>query len=475
MASPTRILGFSLPALSLPWRRPSTPAKPFDLRSWFAVVGLVAIAALSIFAAMLLSRFLTERMLRQEAVLTMQFVQSVVLVEKPERVFAGGADSASDSTREAFEHIARMPDVIRANLYSAQRRLVWSSDHSLIGKQFENNPELDRSLAGELTVNEEDPEEEAAHPKAEHVNLDPGANYFVEIYIPVWDSKHTRVAGDVELYKNPRALFDALQAGKRLIWAGALAGGLFLFLALFSMIRRADNLIRHQQERLVESERLAAVGELGSAVAHSIRNPLTAIRSSAELALEGDPDLSRESARDIMAEVDRLEQWVRELLSYSRPVAGKLSTIEVLPVLLRCSTQYAREMDKRGIRCVVDLPPTLPAIQGDPLLLAQVVNSLIANAIEAIQGDGPRENATVSISAAAEGKRVQVTIADNGPGMSAEQRQRAFKPFFTTKSKGLGVGLPLAKRIIERFAGSISISSEPGMGTSVLLQFHSIE
>ena len=471
MASPARILRPPFRSVASYWRRKAGgPMRPFDLRAWFAVVALISITALSIFAAALLSRFMTDRMLRHEAVLSMEFVEAVILVENPEKVFSG---DAKDRTPEAFEHIARMPDVLRANLYSAQRRLIWSSDPSLIGKEFDANPELDRALAGELTINEEDEEQDAAHPKSEHAHLSHTVDYFVEIYIPVWDAKRTKVVGSVELYKNPRPLFEAIQAGKRLIWLGALAGGVFLFLALFSMIQRADNLIRSQQERLVESERLAAVGELGSAVAHGIRNPLTAIRSSAELALEGDPDLSREAARDIMAEVDRLEEWVRELLSYSRPVAGKLDAIDVVPILRRCANEFGREMDKRGVACTVAVPDTLPPIQGDAMLLAQVVTSLIANALEAMAGDDAGASGKVTVSAALrdDGRFMHVAVADNGPGMTAEQRERAFKPFYTTKTKGLGVGLPLAKRIIERFGGTISIDSQSGKGTTVLLQF----
>lgn len=473
MASPTR--AYSLPAFKL---RRSDRVRPFDLKVWFAAVGLVAIAAISIFSGFLLSNLLTDRMLRQEAQLTLEFVQSVVLADKPDRAFAHG-NGISEAQRSTFEHIGRMPYVLRANLYSAERRLVWSSDPSLIGKQFgEPNPELERSLVGELVVNEESPEDEADRPKSEHENLETGANnYFVEIYIPIWDAQHREILGAMEFYKNPRVLFEALQTGKRMIWAGAMIGGIFLFLALFSMILRADNLIRSQQARLVESERLAAVGELGSAVAHGIRNPLTAIRSSAELALEGDPDLARESARDIMAEVDRLEQWVRELLSYSRPVAGAPSTLEIVPLLKRCAGEFGREMEKQGIACRLDLQPGLPPIRGDAVLLAQVLNSLIANAMEAMQGGREDAGARIAISASPleAGRRVEVTIADNGAGMSKNQLELAFKPFFTTKTKGLGVGLPLAKRIIERFGGTITLASAPGKGTTVRLQFPAIQ
>ena len=459
---------FGLPAewLSRIGTRADGGATPFDLKRWFAIVGLVSITALGIFAGAVLTNFVTERMLRQEGVLTMQFVQTVLLVENPSRVFAAKGDITDEKLREAFEHIAHMPDVLRANLYSAERELIWSSDKNLMGRKFEDNPELERALMGELVINEEGEADEAAHPKSEHAHLEQPLNYFVEIYVPVWDRNHSRVVGAVELYKSPRALFEAITAGTRLIWAGAVFCGAFLFMALFWNVRRADNLIRTQQERLVESERLAAVGELGSAVAHGIRNPLTAIRSSAELALEGDPELSKDAARDIMAEVDRLEQWVRELLSYSRPVAGKLGAVDPAPILRRCIGEFERDMERREIDGRIDVPEQLPAVRGDAMLLAQVVSSLIANALEAMESRG----ALRLIAEVLQGSRqVAIRLADTGPGMSEKQLSQAFKPFYTTKTKGLGVGLPLAKRIIERFGGSIAIDSRQGSGTTVTL------
>ena len=446
--------------------------RPFRLRRWFGIVSLVSIAALTFGGTSLFSRIMTERMLRHEAVLTMEFVQSTFLVEKPAFLF-GGSPSPNDATASAIlSHLSSLPDVMRANLYLANRQLHWSSDASLIGKRFSDNPELERALAGALVVNEETGDHQHEHEKREHANLGGPAgantNYFVEIYVPIWDAEHKQVLGAVELYKRPQALFEAIQLGRRILWAGAVGAAMFLYLMLYWIISRADALIRDQQARLLESERLTAVGELGSAVAHGIRNPLAAIRSSAELALEGDVGLSRDAAGDIMAEADRLEGWIKELLSYSRPVGGKSETVDLAAVLSHAFEGYGREMGRRDIECASRIPGALPAVVGDAVLYGQVFNSLLANAVEAIQTQG-----TVVLTAALsdDGKRVRVSLRDDGPGMTREQLAKAFRPFFTTKTKGLGVGLPLAKRIVERFGGTISIDSEPGRGTVVDLAF----
>lgn len=457
---------------ALPAGRLDDGQRTFHLRRWFGIVSLVSIAALTLVGTSVFSRIMTDRMLRQEAVLTMEFVQSTFLVEKPAFLY-GGEPSPNDATASGILlHLSNLPDVMRANLYLANRQIHWSSDTSLIGKSFSDNPELEQALAGNLVVNEETEEHQHEHAKGEHANLggpaDTNTSYFVEIYVPIWDQDHKSVLGAVEIYKRPQALFEAIRLGRRLLWLGAMCGAVFLYLTLFWIIRRADALIRSQQARLVENERLAAVGELGSAVAHGLRNPLAAIRSSAELALEGDAGLSREAATDIMSETDRLQTWINELLSYSRPVGAKPATVDLAAVLTTAFEGFGREMERRRIDGATRILRGLPAVVGDSILYSQVFNSLLANAVEAVQNQG-----SVALSAVLsdDGRRIRVRVSDTGPGMTREQLAKAFRPFFTTKTKGLGVGLPLAKRIVERFGGTISINSEPGRGTRVDLEF----
>ena len=436
---------------------PRVLERPFNLSRWFAAVGFLSIAALSLASGILLTRFLTESMLRQEGVLTMEFIHSLVLVENAVSYFrdprAGGPKLES-----TFAHVASMPDVLRASAHNSERRVIWSNDRAIVGRQFLDNPELEQALSGRLVVHGDRLHHEGE--KAEHATLDQGVGYFVEIYFPVRDAAG-EVVGAVELYKTPRALFAAIQTAERAVWLGAVAGGLFLYLTLFWLVRRADLLIHAQQERLVESETLAAVGEVGSAVAHGIRNPLAAIRSSAELAQETEDPTGREAARDIIAEVDRMEGWVRDLLSYSRPVAGMVAKVDLSAIVRTSLGNFDREA-ARGVTTVAELQPGLPTVRADPLLLSQVLGSLLANAYEAV-GEGGR----VSVCTRLASTNVLVQVSDDGPGMSERQLARIFRPFYTTKPKGLGAGLPLARRIIERFGGAISVSSAPGRGTTV--------
>jgi signal transduction histidine kinase len=358
-----------------------------------------------------------------------------------------------------------MPDVLRANLYDRRKRVIWSSDRALIGRDFGSNDELDKALAGAVVV-EGKTERERVHGKAEYERLSQPAELFVEIYVPVIDVASQQVIGAIEFYKNPRALTQMLAELRTYIALGGAAFAALLFGVLFGLVRRADRTIRAQQRQLINNETLAAIGEMSSAVAHGIRNPLASIRSSAELIPGSEPARIQEAADDIVAQSDRLEAWVRELLSYTRPLNEPSTRVAIGPLVEQCLRDFARELQNRHIVVDADTAPDLPPVRGNPLLLGQVLRSLLANAIEAV-GDGGR--IAVRGMRAGGGHEVMLSVRDSGPGMNAQQLERVGKPFYTTKPRGLGVGLALARRIIERSGGRMQIESSVGQGTVVHL------
>lgn len=448
------------------WTAHTANPTAFNLSRWFAVVALLTITLISVAMGALLDRFITQRLLWQEAVLTKEFVQSLVQAEKSLQAFFADPSQGLDADSElAFTHIAALPDMLRANVYDPSRRIIWSSDRQLIGRDFGPNDELDSALAGHVVTHSADPAKHA-QAKVEHQDLKHPQPIFVEIYVPVLDPRGESVQAVIEFYKNPRALVTALARLRLYIALGAAASGLLLFTALFGLVRRADLTIRSQQRHLVDNETLAVIGEMSAAVAHGIRNPLASIRSSAELIQDGDLAQAHDAAADIVAQSDRLEAWVRELLAYTRPLDQAIAPVPLQPLVARCVDEFEREMQRRHIRSHTALAADLPAVRGDALLLGQVLRSLLANAIEALDRDGQ-----ITVRGEWERGQPQVTLSvqDSGPGMTNDQLRRAGKPFHTTKPRGLGVGLALARRVIERFGGRLEIDSEPGIGTTVRL------
>jgi signal transduction histidine kinase len=440
--------------------------RQLNLTRWFGVLALVSIGAITVTSVWLMTWFVSQRMLLLEGTLTREFVHSLMLVETPlQNFFRDATQPVPPAIEGSFRHSAGMPDVLRANLYDRSKRVIWSSDPALIGRQFGSNDELDNALAGAVVV-ESKTADERLHGKAEYERLSQPDALFVEIYVPVVDVTDGRVIGAIEFYKNPRELMLMLRQLRLYIAIGGAAFGMLLFVVLFGLVRRADLIIRAQQRALVNNETLAAIGEMSTAVAHGIRNPLASIRSSAELIPGSEPARIQEAADDIVAQSDRLEAWVRELLSYTRPLSEPSTHVAVGPLVQQCLSDFARELQTRGIAVDNDTAADLPPVRGNPLLLGQVVRSLLANAIEAVSQGG---HIAVRGSREAGGTMVTLSVRDSGPGMSPQQLDRVGKPFYTTKPRGLGVGLSLARRIIERSGGRMDIESVVGQGTVVHL------
>jgi signal transduction histidine kinase len=235
--------------------------------------------------------------------------------------------------------------------------------------------------------------------------------------------------------------------------------------ALALVNAHAADVIRQTQSELAEAERLAAVGELASAVAHGIRNPLAGIRSSAEVAREDAAPELRESLDDIIGEADRLETRVRTILDFTRPM-----TLEPVPgdlaTFLRGFADEFRRRVPAGVRVDVDVAPALPAVAFDRSALGEVVETIAVNALEAMPATG-----TITLRATLEphdgtGVDAVVSVCDTGPGMDAATARRVFDLFYTTKTAGTGVGLAMAKRLVERQGGTIAVESAPGAGAT---------
>ena len=252
------------------------------------------------------------------------------------------------------------------------------------------------------------------------------------------------------------------------MWSGAVVGGVVLFLAIFWIARRADRVIRGQQALLIASETYAAIGEVAMAVAHGLRNPLAAIRSSAELAIEHDPpDALRESMGDIIDQADRLEGSVRQLLQYSIRGTETIERIDLGVMATGCLRSFDAQAKERKVNIVARMSDGLPSVRANVATLTQAINGIIANGLEAMPDGG---DLTVGCARAADGAFVELWVADTGYGFAGSDATKLFQPFETTKSAGLGLGLPLAKRILERHGGSLDLTSGADGGAVAVLR-----
>lgn len=443
--------------------------KNLNLTRQFGFLSLVVILLIALISGYAMARFLTAKLLSREATLTAEFIDSVVITDRLWRPFE--AHERGEPTPEFeyfFHHISRVPGVVHANIYGTDRRLLWATERAGIGQQFAENDELDAALEGRLAyetgvTGQDDGKEE--HARLDDVDT---GMHFVEIYVPVRNVAGDRVVGVVELYKEPKALHQSIIEAVELVWIIALISAAVLYAALYWIVKRAGQVIDDQNRQLVETESLSMIGETASAVAHAMRNPLASIRASAELTLSDDIDGARESARDIIGETDRLERWARDLLRFSR--AGSEyghGSADVVTLLNEQVAEHRATLDRANVSVDSELAAGPLRVDVDPVPLAQVLGSLFVNAIEAMPSGG-----RITLSAGpypTDARRVQVTISDTGGGLPAAMEGRLFKPFATTKPNGTGLGLALAKRLVQYYDGQLVLNNLSSEGLSATL------
>jgi signal transduction histidine kinase len=444
----------------------ATKSEPsFNLLRRFGVASLAVIAAIAIVNGVLLSTFLTKRMLGHDAHVTKDFVQNVLEADGSIGYLTdpGNAQFAARFAGSIL-HFTSMADVQRINVYSRNRTVLWSTDPALIGQRFDANDELEEALHGELAFESGNI---TAHQrsKPEHIGFSPDSDFFVETYIPIRLPGNSEVLGVVETYKAPVALTAAIRDGRRYIWLTACLGALVLYLTLYWVVRSAHRKIEEQHHRLIKAETMAAVGELASSVAHNIRNPLASIRSSAELALDMTNSPWAEQASDIVNSVDRIEGWIRDLVSFAYVDSVSRVRVDANELIRECFSGATREFQRCGISGNVEAEVTAAHVDADRALLGHVLHSLVANAIEAT----PRGGRVTGNVTSVDGK-VQIRIVDTGRGIAPEHLDKLFNLFFTTKPRGLGIGLTLVQRTIERIGGTISVKSAPGSGTVFVIE-----
>jgi signal transduction histidine kinase len=254
---------------------------------------------------------------------------------------------------------------------------------------------------------------------------------------------------------------------------GAIVGASMFFKDL----TRVEQL--HERERL--RDRLVAIGELAAVFAHEVKNPLAGIEVMAGHLRRkmGDASEAHKVLSDIIGEAKMANAIVQEVLDFVRPIR-----LQVEPTLLsdavQAAVQHADAKGRRGnIAIETRVPPNLPQLRADKHQLTQVLTNLIVNAYEALGGNG-RVSVTASETRLQDGSggrdAILVEVADDGPGIPADVREKVFDVFFTTKPKGSGLGLAIVKRIVDAHDGRLDLrTSSEGTRVRVTLPLAGIE
>jgi signal transduction histidine kinase len=237
-------------------------------------------------------------------------------------------------------------------------------------------------------------------------------------------------------------------------------------------LQKAYNELISAQEQLVQSEKMAAIGELVACVAHEMRNPLSSVKLNIQIigrSLCTDAMMS-EHFQIALDQVTQLEKMFSDLLNYSKPLILRKSEISVPEVLDRSLQQLESQIQHRNIDILRRVPEKLPSIDADFDKLGQVFVNVLKNAIEASDRNS-RIEVTMDLAECGGKPAVATCITDHGRGIPAKNHAGLYRPFFTTKKKGTGLGLSIVKKIVDAHHGDISITSVVGQGTTVQLIF----
>jgi signal transduction histidine kinase len=229
-----------------------------------------------------------------------------------------------------------------------------------------------------------------------------------------------------------------------------------------------------QNERMFRAEQLATMGQFAAGIAHELRNPLTAIRSTVQyLASEFEEDSDRKKlAEDVLGEVDRLNHILVDFFTLAKPAEAKPQKLSIRREIEHCLHFVEAQANKRNMQIQLDSEKDLPKLLCDSGELHQVLLNILINSMQAMP-DGGLILVKASCSSALDGtvvshkKKVIIQVEDQGTGIPRDLHEKVFEPFFTTKAGGTGLGLTICRNIVRRYGGEISTEEGANGGTVV--------
>jgi two-component system sensor histidine kinase HydH len=233
--------------------------------------------------------------------------------------------------------------------------------------------------------------------------------------------------------------------------------------AAAAQLEVANRNLQAAEDAVRRADRLAALGQLTAGLAHELRNPLSTIKSSAELlhtSLAGtDNEVGKEVAGFISTEVDRTNSLISRFLEFARPLKLRLASVDIGSVIDRAVRDVTRHVKTNIHR---NYSPDVRPVSMDEELMERVFYNLLMNASQA---SAPDATVTVRTRMLSDGKTVEVAVIDRGSGIAAANLENIFNPFFTTKKEGVGLGLAIVSKIVGEHQGRILVDSEVGNGT----------
>jgi signal transduction histidine kinase len=432
----------------------------------FAALSLLMIIAMVVGTGLTQAPFFRQSIVDREAAIVRDVVNA--LAAEHGLFAADMQDYAQAASKQrldrSFDPLRRLPGTQRIRVYNRDNFVIWSDDDSaLVGQQRTAN-------LGRLTLAMGGAVQAVFHPLKVDVNSEQpaSADELIECYVPIFAPAAVQpgpaVIGVLALYRDPQDLERTIGQGLFLLWSVTGAAGLVLFFALY----KAFQLIYSRQQtaeskfskltlehdRIVQIEKMSAMGELVGEIAHQLNNPLVGVINLTQLAERQVQNPERVS--ELLAEVRRAgtecRDIVQRILRINQPSRSTLQPTE-LGELVQDTIAFCHHSIKMKQSVAFPAPAQKHVLNIDPVLIRQALFNLIHNALLA----APDRQVHVALEAGPRDgtEGVVLSVTDSGPGFSSETAARLFKPFFTTRSNGTGLGLSVAQHIAMKHGGVV--------------------
>ncbi len=219
--------------------------------------------------------------------------------------------------------------------------------------------------------------------------------------------------------------------------------------------------------KLIQAEKLASIGRISAGIAHEIRNALTSVKLNIQKLVQSDrlDETEKEHLSISQEGIGQMEKFIKELLDFTRVSELNLDRFSIEQILDESIKTLADTLELKKVVLEKNYKEGLPQVLVDADKLKQVFLNILRNAYEAVEEKG-KINISLSLLKEREGSKIRVFISDNGCGIPEENRETIFEPFYTTKASGIGLGLPIARKIIEQHRGTIRVKENAAQGTS---------
>ncbi len=440
----------------------------------FAAVSLLLIVATLAATSQTQARFFRTAVIDREALIVRDMVAALALKELSAEDMARYAEPAAQARfAQSFSILKNLSGVVRIKVFDGEGTIVWSDAPKLVGKHVTaHEQDLGGAIRGETRA--------VVNParRASHADEGLPERELIEFYVPFRIARPGREAapGAVSLYRSAKELNFTIRRGLALLWLVSGLGGLLLFAALYwlfqSVYRRqraAESKfakLSSEHERIVQMEKLSAMGQMVGEIAHQFNNPLVGVINLAQRAEKqmDNPQRVKELLGEIRQAGEHCSGFVRSMLEFTRMSHSEPRATD-LAALVRETIDFFRHTvgEKPAIAFAAPEGEEDCVLRADPVLLRHALFNLIHNAAQA-DPEGPVDVRLTRKESQSGEDGWELAVADRGPGLSAEAMKKLFTPFFSTRPGGTGLGLSVAQHIVVQHGGVIRAENNPGGG-----------